>query len=112
MTFITARRLQHEFQLPLPLAQEMITEQTQYVLRRQWQPWAWMICWLVPALTCWFGWQPWVLSLNNHAVGLALLVACGGWFVTAQWLAGSATLASAADKARQLNLLPQESAQP
>lgn len=104
MTFITARRLHRDFKLPLPLAAEIASEQIQHVLRCRWQPWAWMLCWLVPAIACWFGWQAWAPSLNGHAVGLTLLiVACAGWFITAQWLAGPAARVAAADKARWLN---------
>lgn len=101
MKFITARRLQPQFQLPVSLAREMVIGQTQYVLRHRWQPRAW--------LRCWFGWQPRVAALNGHSIGLALLMADICWFVGAQWLAGLTTLVDATDKARRLKSPARES---
>lgn len=106
MGFVTERQLQREFQLPKALAGEIEVEQTQRVLRSRWQPWAWLLCWLLPAAACWFGWLPGYPGLHAHlAANALLLIACAGWIGIARWLAAPAMLVAASTKARRLGLV-------
>lgn len=113
MKWITAKHLQREFHLPKGLAREITGEQTQHALRRRWQPWLWLLCWLLPALSCWFGWLPWHAGLSPRAAGICLMiVAMTGWFGISFVLAGPAVLVAASRKARRLGLLDEERASP
>ena len=111
MKWITARHLQREFHLPKALATEITGEQIQHALRHWWQPWVWLVCWLLPALAGWFGWLPWHPGLSAHAAGLCLMiVAMDGWIGIAWVLAAPAMLVAASSKARRLGLLDEERA--
>lgn len=111
MGFVTGRPLQREFQLPKALAGEIEVEQTQRVLRSRWQPWAWLLCWLLPAAACWFGWLPGYPGLHAHlAANALLLIACAGWIGIARWLAAPAMLVAASTKARRLGLVSKQQA--
>ena len=103
MQWITARRLQREFALPMVLANEIVAEQWQAAVRTRWQTWVWLACWAVPVLACWFGWLPWNHGVHEHNTAVWLLiVAGGGWAGMGHWLAGPAMLTAAAARARRL----------
>jgi len=111
MRFVTGRQLQREFQLPKVLAGEIEVEQTRQVLRRRWQPWAWLVCWLLPAAACWFGWLPGYPGLHARFAGnVWMIIAGAGWIGIARWLAAPAMLAAANDKAHRLGFATREQA--
>lgn len=106
MGYITTRRLQDEFKLPSALAQEIDAEQTRHALLHRWQPWAWLLCWLLlPALAGWIHWMPSYRQLIRSGMFvLPMVTALMGWICIARWLAGPAMLATAIAKARRLGI--------
>jgi hypothetical protein len=112
MDHVTARRLQDEFKLPAVLAREIDAEQTRQALLHHWQPWAWLLCWLLlPSLAVWVGWLPSYLQLiHDGMLVLPMAIALVGWICIARWLAGPAMRIAAAAKARRLGIDIKENA--
>jgi hypothetical protein len=104
--FVTTTHLRRAYGLPTALARDIVAEAMQRVLRRRWQPWAWLLAWLMlPALAAGAGWFPTWHAVRGWALA-ALAVGCFGWAALAQWLGGEAMLAAAGDKARRLGRAP------
>ena len=113
MDYITARRLQHEFKLPAVLAREIDTECTLHALRYRWQPWAWLMSWLLlPALVAWSAWLPSCRHLFHGEMlsVLYMVIVLTGWVSLARWLAGPAMRVAAAAKSRRLGIGIKENA--
>ena len=109
MQWITSQRIEREYSLPRALATDIVVAQLQAALRYSWPCWAWLACWTVPLLACWFGWLPWDFGGYEHSARVWLLIVVGcGWVGMARWLAGPAIMAAAASKMRSLHRISQE----
>lgn len=98
MHIIDAGTIAEEFGLPVPIAREIIADETQRALRSRWQPWAWLAITLPVVAWCYAN----TSSAERLAPLFLLAGSVLGLHFIARHLAGSAIRLAARKKADRL----------